>query len=285
MAAGLAGDGAVLETLAEIRQEVRGDDLDGARLASALDRCDRALERVAAAACGDEGVELRIRAHESLGSFRAALGGRACVLRVREFRLVVRMVRVPVLDAGLVAFPAAEPGRVALLPADEADVAAALVKEDLDEPLAVLYLVLMHSADVVRGLERLRVDVRVLVLVDDAEELRQVDAVVVGRLDGGSHLRVGRVADNDALAAGGDERLDGGRDLLRYMSLVDVDELYAERVRGLIEDALALGAEHIRRAPDGDADLHLVRRALLFRRLRTAAGERERAEHEHRDRT
>ena len=196
------------------------------------------------------------------------------------------MAGVPVFDASLVAFPAAEPRRVALLPADEADVAAALVQKDLHELLAVLDFVLMHSADVVRGLHGLVVDVLALVLVDDAEELGEIDAVVVRRLDRGSHLRVGRVADDDALAARCDERLDGGRDLLRDMPLVDVDELYAERVGCCIEDAFALRAQHVGGAPDGDTDLHLVRSALVRRLLlRSAAGEPERAQQEHCNRT
>ena len=197
------------------------------------------------------------------------------------------MVGVPFLDASFVAFPTAEPGSVALLPADEADVTAALVETDLDELLAVLYFVLMDSADVVRGFDRLLVDVRVLVFVDDAEELCDVDAIVVGRLDGGSHLGVRGVADDDALAAGSDKVLDRSRDLLGYMPLIDVDKLYAQCICCGIQDALALRTEHVCRAPDRNTNLDLIwgTAACLVACLTAAACKGEYADQEHRNRT
>ena len=69
------------------------------------------------------------------------------------------MLRVPLLNAGLVAFPSAEPCRVALFPTDQADVSVALVEKDLDQLLAVLRLILMNRADVVSGIRRCFIDI------------------------------------------------------------------------------------------------------------------------------
>ena len=154
VAAGLTCYGVVLvcQSVAEVRKEVSGYDVDVSALAG-FDYCsDRALERVSAAACGDDRVEGSVCCHQSVSSLCAAFCGGACVLGLGKSNLVIGMRGVPFFYAGLVAFPSAKPCSVALLPADQTDVPVTLFDQDVDQVLAVLGLVLMNRADEVLGI-------------------------------------------------------------------------------------------------------------------------------------
>ena len=258
MAAGLACHGTVGQSLAKVRKEVSGNNVDVLGLAGALNSSDSALQRISAAACRDQSIQIRICAHQSFCSLGTTLGRSACVLRLGKLRRIIRMSCVPLLNACLVAFPSAEPGRVALLPADQADVAVALVQKDLDQLLAVLRLVLVDSAHIVSGISCCLVDVCAGLGVDDAEELCKINAVVIAGLDGGSHFRIGGVADDDALASCRAELFDRSGNALGNMSLVNILDLDAQSLGCLVEDQLALRTENIGGAPDGHADLDVA---------------------------
>ena len=168
------------------------------------------------------------------------------------------MFSIPLIYASLVAFPAAEPCGIALLPADQTDVAAALVKKDLHQLLAVFGFIFMNCACIIVGSLSQFIDVRIGIFADDAEELCQIYAVVIGGIDCGHHLCIRGVADDDTLAAGCDQLIDGSRNLLGYVALVNVLDLNAESLGCLVEDLLALGTENVCGAPDGYADLDVA---------------------------
>ena len=188
MSAGLTSHGAVLKSLSEIRKEVGGNDGDVLGLAGCLNCRDRALQRLSATACRNQRIQLRIRAHQCVGCLCAALGSGSCILRFGKGCLIIRMILVPLVNTGLVAFPSAEPCRIALLPADQTDVSAALVKQDVDQLLTVLRLVLMNSADIIiRSLCQI-IDILAVLLADDTEELSQINLVCIAGRDCGLHL-------------------------------------------------------------------------------------------------
>ena len=254
MSAGLTSHGTVLKSLSEIWKEVCGYNRDILGLAGSLNRRDCALQRLSAATCRNQCIQLRIRAHQCVGCLCAALGSGSCILRFGKGCLIIRMILVPLVNTGLVAFPSAEPCRITLLPADQTDVSAALVKQDVDQLLAVLRLVLMNSADIVIGSLSQIIDILAVLLADDAEELSQINLVRVAGRDCGLHLGICGVADDDALAACCAQLLDGSRNLLGYMSLVDILDIDAKRLCGLIQNLLTLRTKHVRGAPDGDTD-------------------------------
>ncbi len=183
MSAGLTGHGAVLKSLAKVRKEVGGNDSDLTGLSCLLNSADSTLQRLSAAACRDQSIQIRIRAHQSVSSLRAALRGGSCVLRFGQSRLIIRMSLVPGINSGLIAFPSSKPCRVSLLPSDKTDVSAALVKKNVHKLLTVLRLVLMDSAYIVVGSLCQLIDVRVVLFADDAEELSKVYTVVVAGSD------------------------------------------------------------------------------------------------------
>ena len=221
-----------------------------------------------AATGDDQGVHGVVGVVELLGDVGALRGGGVGVDRVGEGGLVARVGGVPLIDAGLVALPALLEGGVANGPGLELDVAGALLDalegvgvvggQKLDELLAVADLVLVDGADVVLGVLGERVDVGRVLLGDHAVELGQVDLVIVAGVDGGGHLGVGGVADDDAVAAGGAEGLDRGRDLLGDVALVDRGDLDAQDVGGLLDDVDGELAERVGGGSDRDADLDLV---------------------------
>ena len=109
----------------------------------------------------DQGVHALVVVVELLGDVGALGGGGVGVDRLGQGHGVVRVLLVPLLDAGLVALPALLEGGVADGPGLELDVAGALLDalvglvvvgaEELDELLAVADLVLVDGADVVLG--------------------------------------------------------------------------------------------------------------------------------------
>ncbi len=165
---------------------------------------------------------------------------------------------VPFFYAGLVAFPSAKPCSVALLPADQTDVPVTLFDQDVDQVLAVLGLVLMDRAYEVLGICSCLIDLGAGFFADDTEELCQIYAVVVAGLNGGCHLCIGGVADDDALAACGSQCLNRSGNLLGYVALVYVLDINAKSVGSFVQDQFALGTQNVGGAPDGDADLDLA---------------------------
>ena len=267
MAAGLGEHAARGELLGEVGEEVRRDDGDLAGLAHVLELADGAHQRVAAATGDDEGVHVGVGVDELLGDLGALSGGGVRVDGVGHLGLVVGVSVVPLLQAGLVALPAELERGVADRPALEADVTgaglvgAALLEEETHERLAVEDLVLVDGAHVVLGLLGDVVDVGGSGLGDDAVELRDEHLVLVAGVDDGGHLGIRGVADDDAVAAGGSEGLGGSSDLLGDVALVDDGGVSAEDLGGLLADVDGQRAKGVGRAPDGDADLHLVARA------------------------
>ena len=268
MAAGLAVHATAGELVLKVVQEVGGGDADLAGEVHVLELAHGADQRVAAAAGDDQGVHGVVGVVELLGDVGALRGGGVGVDRVGEGGGVAGVGSVPLIDAGLIALPALLEGGVADGPALELDVAGALLDtlegvgvvggQELDELLAVANLVLVDGADVVLGVLGERVDVGRVLLRDHAVELSQVDLVVVAGVDGSGHLGVGGVADNDAVAAGGAEGLDGGSDLLGDVTLIDRGDLDAQDVGGLLDDVNGELAERVGGGPDRDADLDLV---------------------------
>ena len=279
MSAGLACHGTVGKTLAKVGEEVSGNDVDVLCLACALNCCDRALERISAAACRNQSVKCGICVHKSFCCLGAALRGSACILGFGKLYRIIGMCCVPLFYARLITFPAAKPCGVALLPADQADVAVALVDQDLNQFLAVLGLILVNRADVILGIGSGLVDVSAGLLVDDTEELCEIDLVVIAGLDCGSHLGIGRVADDDALASCCTQLLYGSCNLLGYVALVNILNLNAESLSRLVDDQFALRTQNVCGAPDGNADLDLtVCRSLCCRLFRRAlCGSRRRS--------
>ena len=282
MAAGLAVHTTGGELILEVIEEVGGGDADRAGEAHVCELADGAHERVAAAAGDDQGIHRRVGVIELLGDVRA-LGGRGVgVDGIGEGRLVAGVRSIPGVDTVLIALPAELERGVADGPGLELDVTGTLGEsrvgigvvgsEQLDELLAVTDLVLVDGADEVLGGLGERVDVRRRVLGDHAVELGEVDAVVVAGVDRGGHLGVGGVADDDAVAASGAERLDGSGDLLGDVALVDRGDLDAEDVGGLLDDVDGKLAERVRRAPDRDADLDLGAGAATRAGARVRAG-------------
>ena len=296
VAAGLAVHAAALQLVLEVVEEVGRGAADRAGEAHVGELAHGAHQRVAAAAGDDEGVHARVGVVELLRDV-GALGGRGVgVDGVGQGDGVAGVRGVPLLDALLVALPALLEGGVADGPTLELEVAGALLDalvglvvvrgEQRDELLAVVDLVLVDGADVVLRALGEGVDVGGGVLGDHAVELGEVDLVVVAGVDGGGHLGVRGVADDDALAAGGAQRLDGGGHLLGDVALVDRGDLDAEDVGGLLDDVDGELAERVGRAPDGNADLDVVtvRAAAAVRAAAPAAAgqrgaARERAHH------
>ena len=132
MSTGLTGHRTIFKSLAQIRKEVCGNDVDILSLACTLNCCDSALKRVTAAACRNQCIQSRICGYQSLCCLGTTLRRSTCVLRLRQFCLIIRMLCVPFLNASFVAFPSAKPGSVALLPADQTDVSVALVQKNLN---------------------------------------------------------------------------------------------------------------------------------------------------------
>ena len=107
MSAGLTSHGTVLKSLSKIRKEVGGNDIDILNFTCTLNCCDSALKRVTAAACRDQCVKSRVCGHQSLCCLGTTLRRSTCVLRLRKFSLIIRMLFVPVLNACFVTFPSA----------------------------------------------------------------------------------------------------------------------------------------------------------------------------------
>ena len=84
----------------------------------------------------------------------------------------------------------------------------------------------MNCTDVVRRLGCHVVDICAVILADYTEKLCQINLVVVCGLDCRSHLGIGRVTDNDTLASCCCKLLNRSGNLLRYMSLVNILNLY-----------------------------------------------------------
>ena len=255
MSAGLTCHGSVLKSLAKVRKEVCGNDRDLAGLSSLLYRTDRALQRLSAAAGRNQSIQFRIRAHQSISSLRATLRGGSCVLRFRQNSRIIRILFIPLVNSGLIAFPSAKPCRVTLLPADEADVSAALVKKNVHKLLTVLRLVLMDRTDIVIRSRRQLIDIRVCFFADDTEELCKIHTLVIAGGNRRGHLGICGVADDDALASCCAELVDRSGDLLGYVTLVNILYFNAKRFSSGVKDPLALGTKNVCRAPDGDTDL------------------------------
>ena len=84
----------------------------------------------------------------------------------------------------------------------------------------------MNCSDVVRRLGCHVVDICAVILADHTEELCQINLIVICSLDCRSHLSIRRVTDNDALASCCSKLLYRSGNLLRYMALVNILNLY-----------------------------------------------------------
>ena len=73
MSTGLTGHGTIFKSLAQIRKEVCGNDVDILSLACTLNCCDSALKRVTAAACRTQKKYLRTAAQTVLPDHPDAL--------------------------------------------------------------------------------------------------------------------------------------------------------------------------------------------------------------------
>ncbi len=149
--AGLRRHGAVLQLDIQIGQEVGGNGLNLADKAQSLDRGIGADQNITAAAGNDQRVDVGIGLDNGLCGLAAGVGGGAAVLGLKKLELVIGMLFVPGLNAGLVAFPAAQEGGVARLPAFEADLAVALLTKDGDEGLAVDSQAILYSSGLASG--------------------------------------------------------------------------------------------------------------------------------------
>ena len=98
MSAGLTSHGTVLKSLSEIWKEVCGYNRDILGLAGSLNRRDCALQRLSAATCRNQCIQLRIRAHQCVGCLCAALGSGSCILRFGKGCLIIRMILVPLVN-------------------------------------------------------------------------------------------------------------------------------------------------------------------------------------------